>query len=61
VRTTGTRWPTTEDRARVHPGDAADGIYALSQEFKDTASTRARDMFWNPGIDWNAFIDTVRT
>jgi len=37
------------------------GIYALSQEFKDTGRYTRRDMFWNPGIDWNAFVDTVQS
>jgi quinohemoprotein ethanol dehydrogenase len=36
------------------------GIYSLSQEFKDTGRYTRRDMFWNPGIDWNVFVDTVQ-
>ena len=29
------------------------GIYTPSQEFMKTGKYTRRDMFWNPGIDWN--------
>ena len=37
------------------------GIYPPSEEFKKTGKYTRRDMFWNPGIDWNAFVDTVQS
>jgi quinohemoprotein ethanol dehydrogenase len=35
------------------------GIYPPSEEFKRTGKFTRRDMFWNPGIDWNAYTDTI--
>jgi quinohemoprotein ethanol dehydrogenase len=35
------------------------GIYPPSEEFKTTGKYTRRDMFWNPGIDWNAYTDTI--
>ncbi len=35
------------------------GIYPLSEEFKQTGKYTRRDMFWNPGIDWNVYLGTV--
>ncbi len=35
------------------------GIYPPSQEFIKSGKYTRRDMFWNPGIDWNTYIDTV--
>ena len=35
------------------------GIYPLSEEFKGTGKFTRRDMFWNPGIDWNAYTTTI--
>ncbi len=35
------------------------GIYPPSREFLETGKYTRRDMFWNPGIDWNAYLDTV--
>jgi quinohemoprotein ethanol dehydrogenase len=35
------------------------GIYALSEEFKRTGKYPRQDMFWNPGIDWNKWLNTV--
>jgi quinohemoprotein ethanol dehydrogenase len=35
------------------------GIYAPSQEFLKKGTFTRRDMFWNPGWDWNTFTDTV--
>jgi quinohemoprotein ethanol dehydrogenase len=35
------------------------GIYALSEEFKATGKYPRRDMFWNPGLDWNTYTDTI--
>jgi quinohemoprotein ethanol dehydrogenase len=35
------------------------GIYPPSEEFKRTGQYTRRDMFWNPGIDWNAYTDTI--
>jgi quinohemoprotein ethanol dehydrogenase len=35
------------------------GIYPPSEEFKKTGEYTRRDMFWNPGIDWNAYTDTI--
>jgi quinohemoprotein ethanol dehydrogenase len=35
------------------------GIYALSEEFKKTGKYPRQDMFWNPGIDWNNWLNTV--
>jgi len=35
------------------------GIYPPSQEFKKTGQYTRRDMFWNPGIDWNLYTDTI--
>jgi quinohemoprotein ethanol dehydrogenase len=35
------------------------GIYALSQAFKDTGRYPRRDLFWNPGIDWNTWTNVV--
>lgn len=37
------------------------GIYPPSQEFLQTGKYTRRDMFWNPGIDWNLFVDTVES
>lgn len=33
--------------------------YALSADFKNTGHFARRDMFWNPGIDWNQAVDTT--
>jgi quinohemoprotein ethanol dehydrogenase len=33
--------------------------YALSADFKETGQFRRRDMFWNPGVDWNAALDAT--
>jgi quinohemoprotein ethanol dehydrogenase len=35
------------------------GIYPPSEEFKQTGKYTRRDMFWNPGIDWNSYTDTI--
>jgi len=35
------------------------GIYPPSEEFRKTGKYTRRDMFWNPGIDWNAYTDTI--
>jgi len=35
------------------------GIYPPSEEFKKTGQYTRRDMFWNPGIDWNSYTDTI--
>jgi len=35
------------------------GIYPLSEEFKRTGKFTRRDMFWNPGIDWNVYVDAI--
>jgi quinohemoprotein ethanol dehydrogenase len=43
-----------EDRARLHPGDAADGHLPAVGGVQATGKYTRRDMFWNPGIDWNA-------
>ena len=37
------------------------GIYPLAQDFKSTGRYARRDLFWNPGIDWNIWYDTVRS
>jgi len=33
--------------------------YALSADFKATGTYQRRDMFWNPGIDWNQALDAT--
>jgi quinohemoprotein ethanol dehydrogenase len=35
------------------------GIYPPSQEHLRTGKYTRRDMFWNPGIDWNLYTDTI--
>jgi quinohemoprotein ethanol dehydrogenase len=35
------------------------GIYPPSQEFIKTGKYTRRDLFWNPGIDWNGYSDTI--
>jgi len=35
------------------------GIYPPSQEFLRTGKYTRRDLFWNPGIDWNNFNDKL--
>jgi quinohemoprotein ethanol dehydrogenase len=35
------------------------GIYTPSQEFLKTGKYTRRDMFWNPGVDWNTYTDTI--
>ncbi len=35
------------------------GIYTLSEEFKKTGNFPRRDMFWNPGIDWNTWLNAA--
>jgi quinohemoprotein ethanol dehydrogenase len=35
------------------------GIYPPSEEFKQTGKYTRRDMFWNPGIDWNGYTDAI--
>ena len=35
------------------------GIFPPSQEFLKTGTYTRRDMFWNPGIDWNTYQDTI--
>ena len=35
------------------------GVYPPPQDVLRTGHYQRRDMFWNPGIDWNTFIDTV--
>jgi quinohemoprotein ethanol dehydrogenase len=35
------------------------GIYPPSQEFLKTGKYTRRDLFWNPGIDWNNFNDKL--
>ncbi len=35
------------------------GIYPPPQEFLRTGRYTRRDMFWNPGIDWNSYVDTI--
>ena len=41
------------------PAEQPTGIYAPPQEWLKTGHYTRRDMFWNPGIDWNTFLDTV--
>ena len=33
--------------------------YALSADFKKTGEFARRDMFWNPGVDWNQAVDAT--
>jgi quinohemoprotein ethanol dehydrogenase len=33
--------------------------YSLSEDFKKTGHFARRDMFWNPGIDWNVALDAT--
>jgi len=33
--------------------------YSLSADFKKTGNFARRDMFWNPGIDWNTALDAT--
>jgi quinohemoprotein ethanol dehydrogenase len=35
--------------------------YALSRDFRDTGKFARRDMFWNPGVDWNEALDTIES
>ena len=35
------------------------GIYTPSQEFLKSGHYTRRDLFWNPGIDWNSYTDTI--
>jgi quinohemoprotein ethanol dehydrogenase len=35
------------------------GIYPPSAEYQKTGKYTRRDLFWNPGIDWNAYADTI--
>jgi quinohemoprotein ethanol dehydrogenase len=37
------------------------GIYTLSSDFRKTGRYERRDLFWNPGIDWNDFVDTAES
>jgi quinohemoprotein ethanol dehydrogenase len=41
------------------PAEQPLGIYAPPQEWLKTGKYTRRDMFWNPGIDWNTFLDTA--
>jgi len=33
--------------------------YSLSEDFKKSGAYARRDMFWNPGVDWNQAVDTT--
>jgi quinohemoprotein ethanol dehydrogenase len=35
------------------------GIYTLSEEFKKTGHYTRQDMFWNPGVDWNTWLNAA--
>ncbi len=35
------------------------GIFPPSKEFQQTGKYTRRDMFWNPGVDWNNYTDTI--
>jgi quinohemoprotein ethanol dehydrogenase len=35
------------------------GIYPPSQEHLATGKYTRRDMFWNPGVDWNGYSDAI--
>jgi quinohemoprotein ethanol dehydrogenase len=35
------------------------GIFPPSTEFQQTGKYTRRDMFWNPGVDWNNYADTI--
>ena len=35
------------------------GIFPPSRDYLATKQYKRRDMFWNPGIDWNDFVDTI--
>jgi quinohemoprotein ethanol dehydrogenase len=41
------------------PAEQPVGIFAPPQEWLKTGHYTRRDMFWNPGIDWNTFLDTA--
>jgi quinohemoprotein ethanol dehydrogenase len=35
------------------------GIYTPSREYLESGKYTRREMFWNPGVDWNAYTDTI--
>jgi quinohemoprotein ethanol dehydrogenase len=35
------------------------GIYAPSREFLETGRFTRREMFWNPGVDWNEYTKSI--
>ena len=35
------------------------GIYPPARDYLQTRKYKRRDMFWNPGIDWNDYVDTI--
>ena len=35
------------------------GIFPPSTEFQQTGKYTRREMFWNPGVDWNNYVNTV--
>ena len=35
------------------------GIFPPSTEFQQTGKYTRRDMFWNPGVDWNNYANTI--
>jgi quinohemoprotein ethanol dehydrogenase len=35
------------------------GIYPPSTEFQQTGKYTRREMFWNPGVDWNNYANTI--
>jgi quinohemoprotein ethanol dehydrogenase len=35
------------------------GVYPPPQDWLKTGHYQRHDMFWNPGVDWNTFLDTV--
>ena len=48
-----------EDRPRLHPGHAADVPLLAVGGLQEDGHLHRRDMFWNPGIDWNAALDAT--
>jgi quinohemoprotein ethanol dehydrogenase len=35
------------------------GIYPPARDYLETKEYKRRDLFWNPGIDWNTYVDTI--
>jgi quinohemoprotein ethanol dehydrogenase len=35
------------------------GIYTPSREYLESGKYTRREMFWNPGVDWKAYTDTI--